>query len=116
MNTSPVSVHFDGGVANVRLRRPAVINALDEQMIEELIRVGEELISTATARAVIPMFRPEQNAEPSAESKRMLNMPPSASLAEQLLAESLEQDKILGTTNQLEAVRAKLARRPPIFT
>lgn len=264
MNTSPVSVHFDGGIANVRLRRPAVMNALDDQMIEELIRVGEELISTATVRAVIlsgegsafcsglnidllrasslgahdrlplaershgianrfqrmvlvwrevpvpvfaalhgvalgggfqialgcdirvassstrfsmlevewgiipdcggfPLLRglvrqdvirelaftgrffpawealgyglltavvedplgwaqaqartiADRNPDAIRAIKRLLNMAPSASLAEQLLAESLEQDKILGTTNQLEAVRAKLERRRPIFT
>lgn len=264
MNTSPVSIHLDGGVADVRLRRPTVLNALDDQMIEELIRVGEELITTPTVKAVVlsgegsafcsglnidllrasslgaherlplasrshgianrfqrmvlvwrevpvpvfaalhgvalgggfqialgcdirvasgstqfsmlevawgiipdcggfPLLRglvrqdvireiaftgrffsasealvyglitavaddllewaqtqaraiADRNPDAIRAIKRLLNMPPSTSLAEQLLAESREQDKLLGTSNQLEAVRATLERRRPAFS
>ncbi|MBI1395941.1 MAG: crotonase/enoyl-CoA hydratase family protein [Betaproteobacteria bacterium] len=49
-------------------------------------------------------------------AKRLLNQATQATLREQLLAESVEQDRLVGSPNQTEAVAANLARRPPRFT
>jgi enoyl-CoA hydratase/carnithine racemase len=47
--------------------------------------------------------------------KRIFNAAAARSAAEMLLAESEEQDSLLGSLNQREAVAAKLAGRPPCF-
>ncbi len=49
-------------------------------------------------------------------SKRVLNAANYVSAAEGLLMESEEQDKIIGTANQLEAVMAELQKRPAKFS
>jgi enoyl-CoA hydratase/carnithine racemase len=46
--------------------------------------------------------------------KRMLNKL-SADLGPALLTESIEQQKLIGSTNQLEAVRANIDKRVPLF-
>lgn len=48
-------------------------------------------------------------------SKRVLNQANYVSAAEGLLMESQEQDKVIGSPNQLEAVMAELQKRPPKF-
>ncbi|MFT6436442.1 MAG: enoyl-CoA hydratase/carnithine racemase [Candidatus Azotimanducaceae bacterium] len=48
-------------------------------------------------------------------AKRILNNAPYESAAETLLAESIEQDNIMGTPNQVEAVMANLENRAPNF-
>ena len=48
-------------------------------------------------------------------AKRLLNMPPSATIAEALLAESVEQTALIGSANQVEAVMANLEKRAPVF-
>ena len=48
-------------------------------------------------------------------AKRLFNMIGSADLAEILLAESREQRPLIGSPNQIEAVRANLEKRPPRF-
>ena len=47
--------------------------------------------------------------------KRLLNASLSHSTAEMLLAESVEQKALIGSANQLEAVRANIERRSPKF-
>lgn len=47
--------------------------------------------------------------------KVLLNMSPDADAAALLLAESVEQDKIIGKPNQVEAVRAQMEKRAPVF-
>ena len=47
-------------------------------------------------------------------AKRLLNNLP-VDPAAALLAESFEQMKLMGSPNQLEAVRANIERRPPRF-
>lgn len=49
-------------------------------------------------------------------AKRLLNLPASATTAEILLAESVEQTALIGAPNQIEAVMANLQKRPPTFT
>ncbi len=48
--------------------------------------------------------------------KRLLNASMGHSAAELLLAESVEQQALIGSANQAEAVRANMARRAPCFT
>lgn len=47
--------------------------------------------------------------------KRMYNQLPDGSFAEGLLAESVEQDGIIGSANQIEAVIAQMQKRAPAF-
>lgn len=58
----------------------------------------------------------QRNPEAVRADKRLLNRLQDASAAELLLAESVEQDAILGHPNQREAVAAALAQRAPVFT
>jgi enoyl-CoA hydratase/carnithine racemase len=48
--------------------------------------------------------------------KRLLNASLAHSAAELLIAESVEQQALIGSTNQVEAVRANIERRAPRFT
>lgn len=48
-------------------------------------------------------------------AKRLLNLPASATVAEILLAESVEQTALIGSPNQIEAVMANLEKRAPRF-
>jgi enoyl-CoA hydratase/carnithine racemase len=49
-------------------------------------------------------------------AKRVLNAAPVSSPADGLIAESIEQQALIGSPNQAEAVMANMARRPPRFT
>ena len=49
-------------------------------------------------------------------SKRIFNSMQDATDAELLMAESVEQDKIIRTPNQMEAVFAEMQKRKPAFT
>ncbi len=48
-------------------------------------------------------------------AKRLLNVAPVSEPRAGLVAESVEQQKLLGSANQTEAVRANLEQRPPRF-
>jgi enoyl-CoA hydratase/carnithine racemase len=48
--------------------------------------------------------------------KRMFNANHDLSIEEVLLMESVEQDSVIGTANQIEAVMAEMEKRPAIFT
>ena len=48
-------------------------------------------------------------------AKRLLNLPAGATVAEILLAESVEQSALIGSPNQVEAVMANLEKRAPRF-
>ena len=49
-------------------------------------------------------------------SKRIFNSMQDSTDAELLMAESVEQDKIIRTPNQMEAVFAEMQKRKPAFT
>lgn len=49
-------------------------------------------------------------------AKRLCNLVGHASDAELLMAESVEQLKVIRTPNQIEAVRANMEKRAPVFT
>lgn len=57
----------------------------------------------------------QQSPDAVRAAKRLLNMALAADPASVLLAESLEQDRLIGSPNQLEAVRANLEGRSPEF-
>lgn len=67
----------------------------------------------AAMAAALQMAR--QSPDALRAAKRLLNLPVSAEPASVLLAESLEQDRLIGSPNQLEAVRANLEERLPRF-
>ena len=48
-------------------------------------------------------------------AKRLLNASASGTPAELLLAESVEQQRLIGSPDQTEAVRAAMDKRPPVF-
>lgn len=86
---------------------------------EEALRIG-----FATRVAADPLAEALQLAHeiaaksPSAirAGKRLLNASLAHRAAELLLAESVEQQALIGSPHQREAVTANLARRPPQFT
>jgi enoyl-CoA hydratase/carnithine racemase len=65
----------------------------------------------ATAREIA-----DKNPDAIRADKRILNAMADSTDAELLLAESTEQDKIIGSANQKEAVIAQLEKRRPTFT
>ena len=79
-----------------------LVTRVVENPIEEALKVATEIA----------------NRNPAAirAAKRLLNNAPYESAAETLLAESVEQDGIIGTPNQVEAVMANLEKRAPKFT
>lgn len=64
----------------------------------------------ATAREIAA-----SNPDAIRAAKRLLGLAGEAEAGRILLAESVEQDGILGRPNQVEAVRANLERRAPVF-
>ncbi|PBI95273.1 putative enoyl-CoA hydratase echA8 [Variovorax boronicumulans] len=86
---------------------------------EEAVRLG-----LATRVAVDPLAEALQMAhEIAAKSpdairagKRLLNASLAHSAAELLIAESVEQQALIGSPNQLEAVKANIERRAPQFS
>jgi enoyl-CoA hydratase/carnithine racemase len=49
-------------------------------------------------------------------AKRLLNAAPFATVADALLEESIEQQALIGSPNQIEAVQANMGRRAPHFS
>ena len=56
-----------------------------------------------------------RNPDAITAAKRLLNNAHDLTAAEVLLEESREQDKIIGSANQMEAVMAELEKRPAKF-
>jgi enoyl-CoA hydratase/carnithine racemase len=94
-------VHHTSGVAEVILNRPDKMNVLAPVMFTALIDAGESLITNNRVRAVVLCGE--------------LNHWGDASDADLLLAEADEQSRLIGRTEQMEAVQANLERRPPVF-
>jgi len=57
-----------------------------------------------------------RNPDAITAAKRLLNNVPDQTAAEILMEESREQDKIIGSANQLEAAMAELEKRPAKFS
>ena len=78
-----------------------------------ITRICEDPLAEALATA-----RQIANRNPDAirAAKRLLNQANVISPAEGLLMESREQDGIIGTPNQIEAVMAEMEKRSPNFS
>jgi len=110
----------------VLMRELARTDVVRELTFTGRIFSGEEAlgIGFATRLAADPLAEALQMAhEIAAKSpdairagKRLLNASMAHSAAELLLAESVEQQALIGSPNQTEAVMANLARRSPQFT
>ncbi|MBV1879513.1 MAG: crotonase/enoyl-CoA hydratase family protein [Pseudomonadales bacterium] len=57
----------------------------------------------------------KRNPDAIRAAKRLLNAAPFQSAADILLAESIEQDQLIGYPNQVEAVKANLEQRAPVY-
>jgi enoyl-CoA hydratase/carnithine racemase len=79
-----------------------LVTRVCENPVEEALRVATEIAS--------------RNPSAIRAAKRILNKAPFEGPAETLLAESVEQDGIIGSTNQVEAVMANLENRAPKFS
>ena len=84
---------------------------------EEAVRIGLASRLCADPLAEALDYAAEiasKNPQAVRAAKRLLDPPATADPA-MLLAESTEQKALLGSPNQIEAVRANLERRPPLF-
>jgi enoyl-CoA hydratase/carnithine racemase len=85
---------------------------------EEAFALGfaTSLDADPLARA-LALAREIASRSPSAirAAKTLFNRSADAPLDEILMVESIEQQRLLGTRNQLEAVRSQAERRPPRF-
>jgi enoyl-CoA hydratase/carnithine racemase len=111
------------GMVTVRgLVRPDVLREL---VLTGRVVSGEEAaaIGLATRVAADPLAealalaRQIAGKSPDAvrAAKRLLNLAQEADAAEILVAESQEQERLMGNPNQMEAVRANLEKREPNF-
>jgi enoyl-CoA hydratase/carnithine racemase len=78
-----------------------LVTRICDDPVAEALKVAAEIAS--------------KNPEAIRASKRILNNAPFQSAEEILLAESVEQDKLIGFPNQVEAIMANLEKREPIF-
>lgn len=86
---------------------------------EEALRIGfATQLATDPLAEALHMAHEIAAKSPDAirAGKRLLNASMAHSAAELLLAESVEQQALIGSPNQTEAVMANLARRAPQFT
>ncbi len=86
---------------------------------EEALALGIATRVTADPRAEALAYAADiaaKNPHAIRAAKRLLNLPAEATVAEILLAESVEQTALIGSPNQVEAVMANLEKRPPRFT
>jgi len=104
----------------------AVATVLEDLGEVVLARSGEEALRLgfATRVSADPLAEALQMAHEIAgkspdairAGKRLLNASLSQSAAELLLAESVEQKALIGSPNQVEAVKANIERRAPRFS
>jgi len=79
-----------------------LVTRVCENPVEEALKVAAEIA--------------DRNPAAIRAAKRLLNNAPFEGAAQTLLAESVEQDAIIGSTNQVEAVMANLEKREPKFS
>lgn len=85
---------------------------------EQALQYGfvTELVDDPLAKALeVAAVIAGKNPEAIRANKRLYNLSHQLSAEEGLLMESVEQDKIMGTANQLEAVLAQIEGRAPTF-
>ena len=79
-----------------------LVTRVCESPVEEALKVAAEIV--------------DRNPAAIRAAKRLLNNAAFEGAAETLLAESVEQDAIIGSPNQVEAVMANLEQRKPKFS
>jgi enoyl-CoA hydratase/carnithine racemase len=89
-----------------------VIDAEEAQELGLVTRVMDNPIEAALATAAEIAGK---NPDAICGAKRILNDAPFQSLEDILLAESREQDQLIGFPNQIEAVMANMEKRTPKF-
>ncbi|MEM9255869.1 MAG: crotonase/enoyl-CoA hydratase family protein [Pseudomonadota bacterium] len=89
-----------------------MIEAAEALSLGLVTRICDDPLATALDTAAEIACR---NPEAIRGAKRILNAAPFQNPQEILLSESREQDKIIGTPNQMEAVMANLEKRSPKF-
>jgi enoyl-CoA hydratase/carnithine racemase len=89
-----------------------IVSAEEAQRIGLATAVHEDPLGAAldTAREIA-----SRSPDAVRAAKRLLNEADEERVAEILIAESREQKALLGSPNQIEAVRANLERRRPVF-
>jgi enoyl-CoA hydratase/carnithine racemase len=89
-----------------------IVSAEEAQRIGLATAVHEDPLGAAreTAREIA-----SRSPDAVRAAKRLLNEADDERVAEILIAESREQKALLGSPNQIEAVRANLERRRPVF-
>jgi enoyl-CoA hydratase/carnithine racemase len=86
---------------------------------EEAVRLGLATRLSADPRKDALALAAEiagRNPDAIRAGKRLLNQSGRVPLAQQLLDESLEMDRLIGSPNQTEAVMAYFEKREPIFS
>ena len=86
---------------------------------EEACRIGLATLLAADPLAQAREFArgvAQRNPDAVRAAKRLLNASPDADAASLLRAESVEQQALIGSPNQREAVAAALAKRAPVFS
>ena len=84
---------------------------------EEALRIGfATQLSAVPLQSAMELARLIARQSPDAirAAKRLLNTP-AHDVAAVLLQESVEQDRLIGSPNQTEAVKANMEGRPPVF-
>ncbi|MDZ4375199.1 MAG: crotonase/enoyl-CoA hydratase family protein [Phenylobacterium sp.] len=85
---------------------------------EEAVRIGMATRVMADPRAEALAFAKEvagRNPHAVRAAKRLLNLAPDGDQREILMEESREQTALIGSPNQVEAVRANMEKRAPTF-
>jgi enoyl-CoA hydratase/carnithine racemase len=90
-----------------------IFNGEEAQALGIVTRVSEDPLADAmeTARQIAG-----RNPDAIRADKRLLNCAPYLSAEEGLVEESREQQRIIGTPNQVEAVMAEMEKRPAEFS
>lgn len=101
-----------GDVARELIYTGRIVGGAEAVQLGLATRVVDDPLSTA-----LHMAQEMTQRSPRAlrAAKRMLNHWGDASDADLLLAEAYEQSRLIGRTEQMEAVQANLDRRPPVF-
>ncbi|MBN7797496.1 crotonase/enoyl-CoA hydratase family protein [Parahaliea mediterranea] len=89
-----------------------IVTADEAERIGLVTRVCENPVEAALETA---SHIAHKNPDAIRAAKRIVNNAPFESAADTLLAESSEQDRILGSANQREAVSAELEKRAPNY-
>ncbi|MCY1282037.1 putative enoyl-CoA hydratase echA8 [compost metagenome] len=89
-----------------------IVTGVEAQALGLATWVGDEPLTRARtlARQIA-----QGNPDAVRAAKRLLNLTTDSTAAEVLLEESREQDRLIGSPNQREAVRAALEKRAPVF-